>query len=168
MGHLLTHPVAEHRGLLGHQVGLKAVTAGLVEQHAAAAGTDHHRHRAAGRGLGGQFGERPVGRGAGQGVYLVFVEQLEADGSAHALEPGLHAGVAHRHTRHREPGAHLVVASQQPVAVGHQDAAAAVGVAGRHLGNGRAGRSGGLVGPAQQIHLGRLGHRFGQYFDFVG
>ena len=74
---------------------------------------------------------------AGQLLDVVEVEQLEADGVADALAAGLHAGVAGGHARHREQGAHLVVAGEQAVAVGDQDAAAAVAVAGRHLADGR-------------------------------
>ena len=51
---------------LGDQVGLEAVTARLVEQHAAAARSDHHRHLAGRRGAGRELGERPLRGGAGQ------------------------------------------------------------------------------------------------------
>ena len=56
------------------------------------------------------------------------VEQLEADRAAGRLEAGLHAGVAGGHALHHEEGAHLVVVGEQAVAVGDEDAPAAVGV----------------------------------------
>ncbi len=104
----------------------------------------------------------------GQLVDVVEVEQLEADGVADALAPGLHAGVAGGHARHREERLHLVVRRQQAVAVGHQDAAAAVAVAGRHLADGAALLAGDLVGPGEQLDLAGLGHVAGVDLDDVG
>ncbi len=98
------------------------------------------------------------GRPAGQLVDVVEVEQLEADGVADALAAGLHAGVAGGHARHGEERLDLVVGGQQAVAVGHQDLAAAVAVAGRHLADGAALGPGGLVGPVEQLDLAGLGH----------
>ena len=91
-------------------------------------------------------------------VDVVEVEQLEAHRVADALPTGLHAGVAGGHARHGEERLHLVVAGQQPVAVGDQDAAPAVAVAGRHLADGAALGAGDLVGPGEQLDLAGLRH----------
>ena len=47
-----------------------------------------------GAGRAVELGERLAGGIAGQLARVELVEQLEADGVADALEPGLHAGVA--------------------------------------------------------------------------
>ena len=93
-GHQLALLAAVHAATLGDQVGLEAVTARLVEQHAAAALLDDHRQRAAGRRPGVELGDRLAGRVAGEVLDVDLVEQLEADGVAGALVAGLHAGVA--------------------------------------------------------------------------
>ena len=121
-----------------------------------------------GRRAGGQLGDGPAGGGAGDVLDLVAVEQLEADRAAERLVAGLHAGVAGGHGRHHEQRADLVVGGQQAVAVGHQDLAAGVAVAGPHLADRAALGPGGLVGPAQQLDLGALGHGLGQDGDLVG
>ena len=108
------------------------------------------------------------GRQPGQLLDVVAVEQLPADRGPDRLPTRLHAGVAHRHAADREPGLDLVVVGQHAVAVGHQDAAAPVGVDRADLADGPARRAGHLVGPAQQIHLGRLGDRLGEHGHRVG
>ena len=65
-GHLLAELAGEHRRALGDEVGLEAVAARLVEQHAAAARPDDDRHRAGRGGPGRQLGERLPGGPAGQ------------------------------------------------------------------------------------------------------
>ena len=141
-GHQLADAALEDRRRLGDQVGLEAVAAGLVEQHAAAALADDHRHLAAGGGPGGQLGDGPLGGLAGQLLDVVAVEQLEADGVADAAPAGLHAGVAGGDHADREQRADLVVLGQQAVAVGHEDPPAAVAVAGADLGDGAVGGRG--------------------------
>ena len=123
----------EHRRALGHEVGLEAVAAGLVEQHAAAAGADDDRHGAGRRRAGRQLQQRALGGLAGDVVHVVGVEELEADRAAERLVAGLHAGVARRHRHDGEERADLVVLGEEAVAVGDEDAAAAVAVARRDL-----------------------------------
>ena len=106
-----------------------------------------------GRRAGGQLEQRPLGGLAGDVVDVVGVEQLEADGAAERLVAGLHAGVARGHRHDREQRAHLVVLGEQAVAVGDEDAPAAVAVAGGDLGDGRAGAAGGGVGSAEEVDL---------------
>src|SRR4029079_12868474 len=81
---------------------------------------------------------------------------------------GLHAGVTGGHARDREEGLHLVVGGEQAVAVGDEDAAASVAVAGRHLADGAALLARDLVGPSQQLDLAGLGHVAGVDLDHVG
>ncbi len=137
------------------------MAARLVEQHPAAAGTDHHRHLTGGSRSGSQFGERPLGRRLGEFLDVVPVEQLETDRVPDALAAGLHAGVAHCNGAHTEHGAHLVVSGEQPIGVRDQDPATTVAVAGRHLRNVATGRTGGCVGPLEQFDLGGLGDLVG-------
>ena len=168
VGHPLADAAGEHRRALGHQVGLETVAAGLVEQHPAAPGPDHHRHGARRRRPGGQLQQRPLGGLAGDVVDVVGVEQLEADRAAQRLVAGLHAGVARGHRHHGEERAHLVVFGEEPVAVGDEDPPAAVAVARRHLGDRGTGPAGGGVRPAQEVDLGGLGHVLGEDRDVVG
>ena len=168
VGHPLADAAGEHRGALGDEVGLEAVAAGLVEQHAAAAGADDHGHGAGRGGAGGQLEQRPVGGLAGDVVDVVAVEELEADGAAERLVAGLHAGVARGDRHHGEQRAHLVVLGEQAVAVGDEDAAPAVAVARGDLGDGRPGAAGGGVGPAQQLDLAGLGDVLREDRDVVG
>ena len=95
-----------------------------------------------GAGRAASLQQRPLGRLAGEVVDVVGVEQLEADRAAERLVAGLHAGVARGHRHHGEQRADLVVLGEEAVAVGDEDAAAAVAVAGGDLGDGRAGGRG--------------------------
>ena len=155
--HLLADAAGEHRRTLGHQVGLEAVAARLVEHHATAAGADDDGHLAGGRRAGTELGDRPVGGATGELLDVVAVEQLEPDGVAHRLTAGLHARVAGRDARDGEHRADLVVGRQGAVGVGHQDAAHRVGVPGGDLGDGAALRAGHLVGRGEQLDLAGLG-----------
>ena len=58
-----------------------------------------------------------------------------------------------------EPRAHLVVLGQHALGGGDEHPAAAVAVADQDLGDGRAGRAGGVVGAREQLELGRLRRR---------
>ena len=86
------------------------------------------------------------------------IEQLESLGPGHALEPGLHPGVAGGHAAHVEPGPDLVVLGEQPLGVGDQHPPATVAVADLDLGDRAAGRAGRVVGSRQELELGRLVH----------
>ena len=103
-------------------------------------GTGRRRRREAmttgrvpqGAGRAASLREGPAGRRPGQLLHVVAVEQLEADRAADRLPPGLQAGVARRpRTSTENRRAHLVVAGEEAVAVGDQDAPPGVGVAGR-------------------------------------
>jgi hypothetical protein len=132
---------AVHAATLGHQVGLEAVTARLVEQHAATALLDDHRHRPAGRRAGVELGERDAGRVAGEVLHVDAVEHLEPDRLAGALEAGLHAGVAVGHDADAHERAHLLVLdASTPSVLATRMRLAAVAVAGRHLHDRGAGR----------------------------
>ena len=168
-GHLLAEAALEHRGALVDQVLLQPVAAGLVEQHPAPTGgpmTTGSVPEGAGRAASLVMARRAGG--AGDVLDLVAVEQLEPDGAPQRLVSGLHAGVAEGHRRHHEQGADLVVLGQQAVAVGHQDPAAGIAVAGPDLADRAALGPGGLVGPAEQVDLGALGDRLGEHGDLVG
>ena len=143
------------------------MAARLVEEHAAAAAGDDHRHLAARRRTCGQLGEGAIGGAAGELVDVVEVEQLEADGVADALAAGLHAGVAGGHAADGEERADGVVLREEAVGVGHEDAAAVVAVAHRHLGDGASHRAGDVVGAGEQLDLAGLGHVTGVGLDVV-
>ena len=134
----------------------------LVEEDAAGAPLDDDREAAAGRRAGVELGQRLLGGAAGDLLHVVLVEQLEADGVPERLVPGLQAGVAAGHHADAEQGAHLLVVGQDPVGVGHEDALAAVAVPGGHLHHGGTGVAGGLVGPQEELDLGRLADGVGR------
>ena len=67
---------------------------------------------------------------------------------------------------HREQGANLIVLSQQPVAVGDENATSAVAVASADLGDRVADRAGLIVGSGQQLDLGCLRDRLRKRADF--
>ena len=92
----------------------------------------------------------------------VRVEHLEAEGVGEALRARLHAAVPRGHARDEEPCADTVIAGEQPFRVRHQDAAAAVPVAGTHLNDCPAGCTGSVVGPQKKIYLLRFRDRVGR------
>ena len=152
---------AVHAGALADEVGLEAVAARLVEQHAAGAVLDDDGHRARRRRAGVELGDRLAGGVAGQLLDVDGVEDLEPDRVAHRLEAGLHAGVAVGDGADAQQAADDLVVGEQPVAVGDEHPLAAVAVAGRDLDDGRAGGAGGVVDPPQQLDLVRLGDLVG-------
>ena len=154
-------------GALGDVVGLEAVAAGLVEQHATGAVLDHDRHRPRRRRAGAELGDRLAGGVARELLDVDGVEDLEADRVAHRLEAGLHAGVAVGDGADPQQAADDLVVGEQAVAVGDEHPLAAVAVAGRDLHDRRAGRAGGLVDAAQQLDLVGLGDLVGVALDGV-
>ena len=167
-GHLLADPAAEHRCVTIDEIGLEAVAARLVEEHTAGAALEHHGHLAARRRTRLQHVEGAAGGRAGHLVDVDLGEQLEADRAAGRLETRLHSRVAGRHALHHEAGAHLVIGRVQSVAVGHQDAPAAVGVRRAHLADRAALGARGRVGPLEQLDLARLRHVAGILRDRMG
>ena len=162
------NPTGEDRNVLGDVIRLEPMTTGFMEKDSTASLLDHHGQGSRWRRSSRQLREGTLGSRPGQILDEEPVEQLETDGGAHRLAPGLQAGVATGHARNGEPGLHLIVAGQHTLAVGHQYAPAAVAVDGGHLADGTPGGAGGLVGPAQQRHLLRLGHTLRQDADVVG
>ena len=156
-GDELARLAAVHAGALADEVGLEAVAARLVEQHAARAVLDDDGHRARRRRPGVELGHRLAGGVAGELLDVDGVEDLEPDRVAHRLEAGLHAGVAVGDGADAQQAADDLVVGEQAVAVGDEHPLAAVAVAGRHLHDRRAGGAGGVVDAAQQLDLVGLG-----------
>ena len=148
-------------------VGLEAVTARFVEQHAAGAVLDDDGHRARRRRAGPELGDRLAGRLAGELFHVDGVEDLEPDGVPHRLVAGLHAGVAVGDGADPHERAHDLVVGEHAVGVGHEHPFGAVAVAGRHLHDLRAEGTGSFVHALQEFHLRQLRHRVGILLDRV-
>src|SRR5215218_5342911 len=86
---LLAGAAAEHRRVLGHEVGFEAVAACLVEQDAAGALLQHHRQLARRRRPRSQHRERPAGGRTRHFLRVDVVEELETDSEAWRLHPRL-------------------------------------------------------------------------------
>ena len=121
-----------------------------------------------GAGRAPQHRERALGGGARHLLGVDLVEELEADAAPGRFHPGLHPGVADRDAVHEEPGAHGVVLDEQAVGVGHEDAAAGVGVADADLADRVVLGPGGLVGALEHFGLAGLLDRLRQDPDVVG
>src|SRR5581483_12164007 len=106
---LSTDAAAEDAGVLADQVGLEAMAARLVEQHAAGALLEDDGQLAAGGGAGLEHVEASARGRAGHVFNVDLVVQLEADRAPGALVAGLHARVADGHALDHEPGADLIV-----------------------------------------------------------
>ena len=159
---------SEHRRVLVDQVGLEAVTARLVEQHATRAALEHDGQSPARGRTCSEHHQRALGSDARHLFGVDLVEQVEPEGPPRRLGARLHAGVADRHATHPEPGADAVVLDQQAVRIRDQDPPPGVGVGGAHLADGVAHRAGGVVGPLQHLGLADLGHRLRQLAHLVG
>ena len=151
--HLRANPAGEHRRALAHQIGFEPMPACLMEQDPAPAAGDHHGHLAARRGTGRELRDGALRGTLGEFSRIVVVEQLPAHRVADGLAASLQAAVATRDASHREQRPHLVIGRADAMGVGHQDPAAALAIAGSHLGDGLVRGAGGIISCAQQRHL---------------
>ena len=152
LGNLLAELADVDAGALVDVIDLKTVAGHLVEEDAAEATTDHHRHRAGGRRapaeqrqclLGGLLGDQP----------RVFFEQLEAAVGAERLGAGLDLVVAAGDDLGADPRAGAVVAGEEAVGVGDRDDPTGLGVGGGELGDLVANRAAALVELAEELRL---------------
>jgi hypothetical protein len=142
---------------LGDQVGLEAVTARLVEQHAAAAALDDHRQRPAGRRAGVELGDRHAGRVAGE---LLHVDRSNI--SKPTVWPALWKPVCMpasplATTLIRNEAAHLLVLGEHAVGVGDEDAACGCRRSRPTPARSPHRPSGRVVDPPEQFDLAALG-----------
>ena len=145
-------------------VGLEPVPGHLVEEDAAEAAADDHRHRARGRRTGVEQGQRLPRCLLGDQAGIVF-EQLEAAVGAERLRPGLDRVATAGDRLGADAGASAVVAAQQALGVGDGDLAAGLGVGGGELGYLGAAAARSLVELAQQRRLALGGNVFGPALD---
>ena len=115
-------------------VGLEPVAGHLVEEDAAEAAADDHRHRSRRRRAGIEQGQRLARRLLGDRRRFVF-EQLEAALGAERLGAGLDRLAAAGDGLGADPGAGAIVAAEQAVGVGDGDLAPGLGVGGGELGD---------------------------------
>ncbi len=146
-GDLLAGAAAEHRRILRDQIRLEAVPTRLVEEDTTGASLQDDRQLPRRGRASPQHRERPPRGRARDLLGVDVVEELEPDREARRLHAGLHARVGLGHGLHEEPRAHLVVARQQAVGVGDEDAAPRVRVRHADLPDRITLGAGGVVGP---------------------
>ena len=161
IGNLLAQLSGELRTAVGNAGSLQRVTAGLVEDHAAEAVFNGHRHNTGGAvacschgdGLPCRLQTHLPGRNV-----LKHFQTLPASGAAVA---GLGFAAAFRHSLDQHPGADLTIPGVQALGVGNLDAVIHLQHGAADLGHRRIILSGGKIAFLQNGHLFPVGNAGG-------